>query len=270
MNKIPQRLHVVLRTCDKASISTDRIVPKPDCVRRCFRSLTSNLKNINHVSWTLTVFDDGSSVQTLDYMRKVAPMADIRHVHQSDSIETNVKKKSRLSVAAAYQHIWSLPHDDLVYVVEDDYLHYPNSLQIMLDAWLFFSSWLTDKHIGIFPQDFQQLHASPHHLFNDTYTRPCMTLIGPDRYYRTTWYTHETFLLQTNTFHQYRMYFDQLLTRGQDSTTWEGNTISQVWQEPDVCMLMPMPTIAIHVSQARDIPFYCNDFAALWQANSDA
>lgn len=263
----PQHLWVVLRTCDRVSLSSDRIVPKPDCVAHCLKSLVTTLKQNSVMPWTLKIIDDASSQETRDVIARTADMADITWLEPREDQALNSRQRSRYSVARAYEYIYSLPQQDLVYIVEDDYLHYHNSLEIMLLAWKHFSSWFTDKHIGIYPQDFQQLHASPFNEFNDTYVRPCITMIGPDRYYRTTWYTQETFLLQASVFHEYRQGFDSLLTIGDDTSLWEGNTISNVWQQPNVMMLMPMPTIALHVSQSRDIPFYCRDLDRLWQDN---
>ena len=267
MQNPPQHLWVVLRTCDRVSLSSDRIVPKADCVVRCLQSLITSLKEVSAVPWSLKIIDDCSSDHTREYIQKIAPMADITWLEPRND-DLNTRQRSRFSVARAYEYIYQRPQHDLIYVVEDDYLHYHNSVGIMLTAWRYFNDWFQGRAVGIFPQDFQQLHASPHHEFNDTYVRACNTMIGPDRYYRTTWYTQETFLLQAKTFHEHRAGFDSLLTIGNDPGLWEGNTISTVWQHPNVSMLMPMPTIAIHVSQKRDIPFYCGDFDRLWQDNA--
>lgn len=264
---MPQHLWVVLRTCDRVSLSSDRIVDKPSCVTHCLKSLVTSLTNNTVLPWSLKIIDDCSSTETRDHISRLASMADITWLEPRQDQDLNTRQRSRYSVAQAYDWIYQRPHHDLIYIVEDDYLHYPNSIDIMLRAWQFFSAWIVGKDIGIYPQDFQQLHASPFNNFNDTYVRPCVTMIGPDRYYRTTWYSQETFLLQASVFHKYRAGFDSLLTIGDDPGLWEGNTISEVWQHPEVSMLMPMPTIALHVSQQRDIPFYCGDFDDLWQKN---
>lgn len=264
----PQHLHVILRTCDRASISSDRIKPKDDCVVACTNSLITSLENSDILPWTITVIDDQSSQQTRDALVKIAPMAKFDWLSSRDDEHLSVKKRSRFSVAKAYDYIYNLPADDLVYIVEDDYLHYPNSMELMINAWLYFSEWNGPAgHIGIYPQDFPQLHGSPYHQYNHGYVAPCATFIGPDRYYRSTWYTQETFMLRASVFAKYREEFDTLLTIGDDDHIWEGNTISAVWEKPDVMMLMPMPTMCLHVSQQKDIPFYCGDFEQLWQKN---
>lgn len=263
----PQHLWVVLRTCDRVSLSSDRIVAKDQCIARCLNSLVQSLDNNTTMPWTLKIIDDASSDATRDTIAKIAPMADVTWLEARDDQHLNARQRSRYSVAQAYDYIYQRPTEDLVYVVEDDYLHYPNSIDVMLQAWFYFTSWMSMKSVGIYPQDFQQLHASPYHKFNSTYVKACNTLIGPDRYYRTTWYTQETFLLPAWTFHDHREDFDSLLTIGDHPGLWEGNTISRVWEQPDVVMLMPMPTIAIHVSQREDIPFYCGDFEKLWHDN---
>jgi hypothetical protein len=268
----PKKLHVVLRTCDKVSLVNDRIVPKFDCIKHCLTSLVKSLSNNQVLDWQLYIIDDRSSQATREEIQKIAPMAEFIWLPERDDEHLPARLKSRYSVSVEYDLIYKLPTEDLIYVVEDDYLHYPDSISIMLNAWGFFSSTLKGKDVGIFPQDFQQLHASPKHDFNVTYcSTPCYTLIGPDRYYRTTWYTHESFLLQGHVFHKFKDHFDSLLEIGKEDDFWEGNTISKVWTDPSVVMLMPMPTIAIHVSAEKDIPFYVSrdSFFELWEQNRE-
>ena len=188
-------------------------------------------------------------------------------VAKQRSLGLNAKQKSRYSVKVAYDYIYTLPENDLVYILEDDYLHYPDSIQKMLEAWAVISKYIPHSDIGIFPQDFNQLYPHPKNHHNDTYVRPCYVIPGPDRYYRTTWYTHESFMVPVKVILKYKEHFDSLLMIGNDPAFWEGNTISNVWTQPDVMMLMPLKTLAIHVSAMDDIPFYNNDFVGLWEQN---
>ena len=137
----------------------------------------------------------------------------------------------------------------------------------MLEAWAVISKYIPHSDIGIFPQDFNQLYPHPKNHHNDTYVRACYVIPGPDRYYRTTWYTHESFMVPVKVILKYKEHFDSLLMIGNDPAFWEGNTISNVWTQPDVMMLMPLKTLAIHVSAMDDIPFYNNDFVGLWEQN---
>lgn len=262
------KLHIVLRTCDKVSLTSDRIVPKDECILRCLKSLVTSLQDFTKLEHTLHIIDDRSTSDTISKMQNIAPNAKYTLLGERDETGLNSKQKSRYSVKVAYDYIYALPETDLVYIVEDDYLHYPDSINKMIESYEYFSSYIPGSSIGIFPQDFTELYPHPQNKFNDTYVKSCFVLPGLDRYYRTTWYTHESFLIPMSVILKYKKDFDSLLTIGNNEAYWEGNTISNVWQKPDVMMLMPMmKPHCIHVSKKEDLPFFNNDFEILWEQN---
>lgn len=262
-----QKVNVVLRTCDKASLASNRIVPKDECVKRCYKSLVTSLTNYGN-SFSLHVIDDDSSAETKEFLHTYFPEATIHDVIVDPAVQfKDVKQKSRYSLKIALDYISELPDDELVYLVEDDYLHYPNSIETMINARSYLENISVDISIGIFPQDFNQLYYHPQNPFNETYVYPCIVLPGPDRYYRSTWFTHESFLIPVSLFKKYKEQFYTLLDIGTLEGYWEGNTISKVWQQPEVKMMMPMKTLAIHLGEAKDISFYVNDLEELWEQN---
>jgi hypothetical protein len=261
------KLHVVLRTCDTVSLQSSRIVPKDECIFRCLNSLVTSLNNLKGMEYTLHIIDDRSTVNTVNTIRNIAPNAMLTLLSERDDSHLNNKQKSRYSLRKSLDYIYGLPETDLVYLVEDDYLHYSNSIEKLIEAYNYFTSYLPNVNVGIFTQDFPELYAHPRNLHNETYFRQCYVFPGPDRYYRTTWYTHESFMVPLSIIHRYKEHFESLMTIGNDPAFWEGNTISNVWTKPDVTMLMPMRTLAIHVSKIEDIPFFNNDFEMLWEQN---
>lgn len=261
------KLNVILRTCDKVSLINDRIVPKDECVIRCVKSLVNSLKQLQKLPYKLTIIDDRSSTDTRTKLKTIAPDAKFIWLDERDETGLNNRQKSRYSVKIAYDEIYKLPNNELVYIVEDDYLHYPDSIEKMIEAHEYFSSFISNTNIGIFPQDFNQLYPHPQNKFNDTYVRQCYVIPGPDRYYRSTWFTHESFLVPVATIQKYKRHFDLLLTIGDNDANWEGNTISKVWKSHDMLMLMPLKTFAIHVSKKEDISFFNTDFEHLWKQN---
>ena len=260
-------LHVVMRTCDKVSLTSNRIVPKDECIFRCLNSLVKSLENLTSIPYTLHIIDDRSSLETRNKIKEIAPNATFEFLEDRDDSHLDPRQKSRYSVQKMYEYIYTLPELDLVYVVEDDYLHYTTSIESMIQAWYYFTQVSGGKNVGIFPQDFPELYYHPQHLHNDTYVRTCLVMPGPDRYYRTTWYTHESFFITLRAIYKYREHFDNLLVIGSVDGAWEGNTISNVWAQEDVLMLMPLKTLAIHVSEPKDIPFFNTDFETLWEQN---
>lgn len=263
------KLHIVLRTCDKVSLNSDRIVDKDECVVRCLKSLTNSIQSCAKLDYTFHIIDDRSTKKTVEKILDITKdIATYTFLEDRDDSHLNNKSKSRYSVKVMYDYIYQLPEEDLVYIVEDDYLHYTDSIQKMLGAYNYFANNIFSQNVGIFPQDFSELYPHPQNRFNDTYVKPCIVVPGPDRYYRTTWFTNESFLIPVKVILKYKQFFDRLLNIGSNDYDWEGSTISNVWESQDVVMLMPiMKTLAIHVSKKTDIPFYNNDFDGLWEIN---
>lgn len=262
------KLHIVLRTCDRFTLQSDRIVPKNECVIRCLKSMLTSLKSFKAFEHTLHIIDDRSTIETVDKIKEIAPNAMITQLGERDESGLNAKQKSRYSVKVAYDYIYSLPNTDLVYIIEDDYLHYPDAFTKMIESHQYFTEHMPGTSIGIFPQDFTQLYPHPQNKHNEHYVKPHVVVPGPDRYYRTTWFTHESFLIPITVILKYREHFEALLKIGSNEYDYEGSTISNVWEQPDVLMLMPMlQPHCIHVSTKEDIPFFNNDFDRLWEAN---
>lgn len=262
-------IHVVLRTCDKVSLESSRIVNKKECILRCLNSVINALKHINKKH--LHIIDDNSS----DMFRNLISLL----IEPYDFITTNFlsyepkefvdnRQKTRHSVKIAYEYIYNLPNNELVYIVEDDYLHFPTAIEEMIDTWKYLTQ-ITKVDVGIFPQDFNQLYYHPNHKFNDTYFKPCLIVPCKNRYYRTTWYTHESFMIESQIFKKYKHHFDSLLLIGSDPAFWEGNTISNVWLDTSFKMFMPIGPLAIHMSNKNDIPFFVskNTVIELWEQN---
>ena len=261
------KLNVVLRTCDRASLQTDRIVPKNECIWRCLNSLSRSLEQSN-LDFQLHIIDDNSTAETVEQIQRIAPAGTTFDLLPArDQEHLNPKQRSRFSVDRAYQYVYSLPQDELVYIVEDDYLHYPDSISRIVQAYEYFSYFDADINIGIFPQDFNQLYPHPGNPYNSVYVRECVVIPGPDRYYRTTWFTHESFMVSTKLITQYREDFEKLLNIGTIEGAWEGSSLSKVWTRPDVKMLMPLGTHVIHLGNRRDISFFVQDWQQLWERN---
>jgi len=263
-------IHVVLRTCDRHSLQSTRIVNKKECIIRCLNSIIKELEVIDNKH--LHIIDDNSSVEFKDVLESMVeslPFVSLNLLPARDQSQLSAKKKSRYSVQVAYEYIYRLPEEDLVYIVEDDYLHFPGSIAEMIETWSYFTNTL-DTNIGIFPQDFNQLYHHPSFPHNQTYFQAAFVVPARNRYYRTTWFTHESFMLQSSVFKKYKTFFDKLLDiGGDDPACWEGSTISSVWNKPDVKMFMPMGSLVVHMSANTDIPFFISkdQVIKLWEEN---
>ena len=127
----------------------------------------------------------------------------------------------------------------------------------------------TDRDVGIFPQCFVQMFPYDQNPTLDFYVKPCIVIPTPTGYYRTTWYTHETFMLKAKVFKKYKETFDRLQVTGTPAAGWEGDTITQLWTGP-VEMFMPLDPDVMHMSVSRDLPFTWRpeDLMALWKDNA--
>lgn len=269
------KLHIITRTCDRSSIQSNRIVNKTECTLRCVNSVLRNMRDLNNVDYH--IIDDRSS----DHLRK--GLIDIAEVHNQyygskttfnflddrnvDGL--NPHQQSRYSVKIAYDYIYNLPDEDYVYIVDDDHLHCDNAISTMVSAWEYLNGFIPGHDIGIFPQCFVQLFPYPENKYAHAYVKPCHVVPTPVGFYRTTWYTHETFMLKAKVFKKYKDIFDKLQTTGSDPAIWEGNTICEVWQKDDFMMFMPLHPAVMHMSVSQDKPFYWSkqDVINLWETN---
>lgn len=263
------KLHVVMRTCDKQQIhhgslkDGQRIVNKTECVIRCLNSVLTNIKRVGNVN--LHIIDDNSGEylrNTLKELTRGLPFVSFNFLSPSDI--------SRQSVKCVYDYVYQLPDDDLVYVLEDDYLHEDNAFEKLILAWKYLDALTAPPiDVGIFPQCFIQLFPHPENNYSDFYDRGCSVVPTPVGFYRTTWYTNETYIIQSKVFKKYKNIFDLLQFTITDPALWEGNTISQIWTRDDFKMFMPLDPSVVHISLAKDKPFYWSNqrLINLWNSN---
>lgn len=260
-------LQVILRTCDIASLQSNRIYSKKDTIQACVNSLVTTLNNYGN--YHLHIIDDNSSNITVDFLNQLVGNITFDLIKDKPiEFNDNPKLSSRYTVKLAYDYINKLSNNDLVLIIEDDYLWYDNSIEMMMLSYQKFNGWFSKYYIGIFPQDFNQLYYDcDNNPFNDTYIKPCHIIPGIDRYYRSTWFTQESFLFPVSGIKKYINEFNELMTIGVVEGAWEGNTISKVWMSPDVIMLMPIGTLAVHMGAERDISYFCKDWQDLFNRN---
>ena len=130
-------LHIITRTCDKASIQSRRIVNKTECALRCVNSVLKNMENLEDVDYH--IIDDRSSEYFRDSLTKICKESKQKvtfdFLGERDVEGQNPHAQSRFSVKVAYDYIYNLPDEDFVYIVDDDHLHYPDALKKMMVTW---------------------------------------------------------------------------------------------------------------------------------------
>jgi hypothetical protein len=143
---------------------------------------------------------------------------------------------------------------DLWMHIEDDYLHFPESIQDMIDTVDQFES-NTGQMIAINPHD--DIWRYTRQIYES------ILLLGPYRHYRTVKHTTYTCLASRTIYDKYRNYF-------QESAKWilkkdENETINQVWNQPDVMLFSPIPSLALHLMEESGKDPYI-DFDKVWNS----
>jgi glycosyltransferase involved in cell wall biosynthesis len=256
-----QSLDVVLRTCDVANVHVDwRVryhgIQKSELIVGCLRSLVNSIKVVTGTEIKLIILDDHSTPDTLEKIREIA---------------SGVKNSSVISLGergynnSAHQQ-WILCRDseaNLVYSVEDDYLHCSTAIQEMLDSYQKFCDRLKRNDIVLYPFDEPSeydppnradfiVHGSARHWRTGVFTTNVM--MTRPQLFRDNWTLFETLALKYNG--------DYLNPRTEHYE--ESNTIWSIWQSNRAMRFNPIPSLALHMQfeQQRD-PFI--DWQQWWK-----
>lgn len=247
------KLHIVLRTHDKRDVHTDwrmryHAIPKPELIKGCVRSLVKSILAVQHVHVKLTVLDDHSESETVHDIKRI-----IHDVPDSQFVSLH---ESGYNHSAHAQWLMCRDSDaDLVYSVEDDYLHCESAIQEMLDSWCLFSDRLNRSDIVLYPFDEPSeynppvrtdyvVHGSARHWRTGIYSTN--VLMMPPKLLQTHWPLFECLALKYNG--------DYLNPRTEHYE--ESNTIWQIWNSGQAMRFNPIPSLALHMQfDAQKDPF---------------
>ena len=256
-----KQLEIILRTYDGESVHPRRFdKPKKQIVRRSVRSLCTAIKALPEQP-NLTILDDHSTDETVQFLRsETAFLGGNATINTLDGTGNNASMLAALTLAKE-----SIA--DLVYVVEDDYLHYPNALTVALDTWEkfrprcplpFMAMTLVDCPSNYVdePEDRRDL---PNNDRGDGSTG--MVIGGTDRPWRTIDHTGVTFLLEKGVLQKHWEPFNEI------ARYWpyleERCTFNKLWNK-EVGLFGPLVPLAYHLWENH--PFYPVD--DLWEANN--
>lgn len=252
-------LDIVLRTHDQSNAHTyaSRFVPfdKRTLMTGCLASLINTANRVTNHTITFTIFDDHSSVEWIQQC--VELMAQSRWPYEL------IPLKERGYNHSAFKQFERCRDSsaDLVYSVEDDYLHHPSALPEMIENWELFTR-LSGREICLFPFDFpDDYRPQP--------DGPCMVVYGTHRHWRTGFWTTQTIFLRPQVFRQYWPTFEKLaLGYNADYSipgehNHEGNTIGYIWKH-HVLRMSPIPSLALHMQFERQKDPYI-DWEQWWR-----
>jgi len=231
--------------------------PKSEILLRCAQSLVTAINQAD-ADIVLRVFDDHSSPETVGVLRRI--LETCRYPTELIALRDPGYNASCLAS-------FSTARDgarELVYFVEDDYLHAPSAIVEMLETHPLFREKLGGREVALHPYDDPKNYWSP--IFS---RENCRVVHGTKRHWRTNTHTTNTCWVEAETLRRNWELFERLARYsstpyGQQQHISEASTINRIWRE-QVCLFTPIPSLALHLQHEEHKDPYL-DWAAWWDA----
>lgn len=248
------KIHIVLRTHDQSNVHTDWRVrycdmSKIELIKGCYVSLINSIKQTVGYDISLTVLDDHSSKDLIDFIHEASKDIKYELVQLEESGYNN----------SAYQQ-WLLCRDsdaDLVYSLEDDYLHCPSAIQEMVDSFKVFEERLHRSDVVIYPFDEPSEYNPP--------SRTDFIVHGSARHWRTGVFTTNVMMTTPQLFKDNWDLFELLALKyngdylkPRTEHYEESNTIWKIWQSGKAIRFNPIPSLALHMGFEQQKDPYIN------------
>ena len=240
-------LDIIIRTHDKSNISKfPRFisVSKRELIEGCMTSLINSANQCKN-KINIIILDDHSSQEFLHNLHNILKTS--RHSIKIISLEEGGPNQSALSQFEYCKNSTA----DLVYSVEDDYLHSPSALFEMLSEYDYLSSkYNLPQPLCIFPWDQPEDYDSKHNT-------PELIMRGQYRHWKTGWGTTFTMMTSPKVFQDHWELFEKLATEykewdgtgNKNDTIHEGNTISYIWSK-HIIRINPIPSLVLHMQSS--------------------
>jgi hypothetical protein len=240
------KLHIVIRTHDGKNIHGDKDryinLPKKDLIVGCLSSLINSSNLVKNHSIHFTILDDHSTEELINHLNDI-----FSYSHHPWKL-IHLKEKG-FNHSGYMQFLTCRDSDsDLVYSVEDDYLHQKNSISEMISAYEYLKSFYhLEKELCLFPFDNPEDY--------DPYTiYPGRVFRTPTRHWKEGIWTTFTMMTTPKVFRDHWEIFKKLSLEYKiwngiepiENLVHEGNTISDIW-EKYVIRVNPIPSLALHI-----------------------
>jgi len=252
-------LHVILRTCSGSSVHfSEKLrfipVPKTELILHCLKSLALSLSRAQRkhlLEIRLTVVDDHSQVNCID---------GIKNILGACPFKTEFIHLAETGNNASMKFCYGLGRDstaELLYLVEDDYLHTLSCIDEMVESFRHFKEKLPNEEVALMPVD------NMFHYFDDTmFSSPIV--MGPTRHWRVNYYSNWTMLLPqksiTTHWNVWEAFSGYELSKPE---THEDSLLVPLFRK-HIRLFTPVPTLALHVAGARyESPF--SNWQKIWR-----
>ena len=237
-----------------------------------FRSLNSLLKSVinakktfNNLNFEIIVTDTNSSEKDLDQIKNILSKYKINNnlikINLNDYKDKILGKYTDSKFANMANLYSSLDlarseNNDIIYFVEDDYIHTKNSILEMLFSY--------EKFASMFKQDIFLLSADYPYLY--TQNKDTKIFLGHQKHWRLVDESLVTFMTSRRMIIKYFENFMQMATKWQDP--WE-KPLHEIYK--NVPCLSPIPSLAIHCANINSVyglpPNF--DWKTAWDENKD-
>ena len=270
-NKI-KRLKIILRTCTSELImdQNKRRIFDKEKNEYTFRTLKSLIKSINRASlifknikFDLIVTDTNSPKEDIDKIQEMLNKSNIENKFKSidlDSFKDKIKSgysKAKFSNMANFYTSLTIANEesaDIIYFVEDDYLHSEDAITEMIFAYEKFST-IFSKDLVLLPSDYPYLYTK------DEATK---IYLGEKYHWRLVSESLVTFMTSKSVIDEN---YNNLKKMGIEWTDpWE-KPLHNIYKS-NPC-LSPVPSLAVHCANINSVfgisPFV--DLKELWEKN---
>jgi len=240
---------------------------KIEYIKRSLNSLIKAVKNLkenyNSININIKIVDDNSTKENLAVIKEILDKSkeNFEIINHNHSEHLNVIKEqkskdtfSNLSSLLKCFEIGKNDGEDLIYFIEDDYLHFRSSLEEMVGTYERIASQL-NKDLIICPSDYPYLYM------NNEKTN---LLIGSKRHWRTINKSLCSFMTSKNILNKYWDNFYQNCLDRHDPFEKYLNLI----YEKEVC-ISPVKSLSIHMTNINSSyglsPFI--NYKSLWEEN---
>ena len=259
-------LDIIVKTCTNVHLVTQnkkRIFEKEkfEYTYRTINSLIKSsiyLKNkFKNINVKFTIVDTNSSKFHIDkILSKISNEGFETKLLNVDSSKFSNDNMSSTMASIKESFLQAKNCEDLIYFVEDDYLHKVNSLSEMLFAYEKFSSIFQDE-IFILSTDYPYLYK------NMVKTN---VLLGENTHWRTVGESLLTFLTSKK---MVEKYFSQLIDMATNKSEPFEKNLHEIY-EKEKC-LSPIPSLSIHLTNVNSV-FGLSpnvDFKDIWDKNKN-
>ncbi len=255
-------LKVIFRSCTNVNMLTQnkkRLFDKNKS-EYTFRSLNSILKSLAkskkifpNINFEITVIDFNSKKEDLEQIKKQLSSLDIKNLLISldvNEFKRNIKKINAKNQQVTENQISNMCNihksllvaknesKDLIYFVEDDYIHQNNAIQEMIFTYERLSSQF-NKELFLCPADYPYLYTKP---------EPTNIFIGSNKHWRLINETLCTFLTSKE---MVEKYWEKFVSMCQFEHYPFEQPLHEIFKT-EKC-LSPIPSIAIHLTNVNSI-----------------